>query len=164
MNNHERRSTCRRRSWKRWHFPATTSSRPAEGKIGEPLQTWEVAPGAGCRRRPGWRDRPTVGASHFFLAPATEVSPLRLLEDLSSGYYLVGCDEGVVMRGGRLSLRVYGFEVASGRPIAPVLARMTWDPRTTLRDIVAVGRDLRFSPMGAMIGSPTLMVTGWDLC
>ncbi|MEE2775467.1 MAG: metallopeptidase TldD-related protein [Acidobacteriota bacterium] len=134
------------------------------GRLGEPLVAWDVAVGAsGCRRRSGWRDRPRVAASHFFLVPDATISPMSLVEDLASGYYFVGSDETLDAKSNRLSLGVYGYEVAHGKPIGPIFGRLAWDPRKLLGKIVAAARDLRFVAMGAMVGAPTLEIDGIDL-
>jgi predicted Zn-dependent protease len=138
-----------------------------EGQLCGTLEPWERS-GAplGCRVRPGWRDLPRVAPSHCFIAPRAEVAPGSLLEDLDDGFYLLDAADGgsYDLAAGRFSLPVWGFRIAAGRPVHPLgEARLNGDPRRLLHAVTGVARDLRFTPLGAMIGAPSLRVRGLEL-
>ncbi|MDX1385516.1 MAG: metallopeptidase TldD-related protein [Thermoanaerobaculia bacterium] len=134
-----------------------------EGRVVGALRPWQEDPsGPGCRRRASWRDLPAVGPSQMYLAPGS-ASPLELLAELGRGHYLIGCEEGLDVHGAGAALRVFGFAVEAGRAVAPVVGKLIVDPHRLLSAIDAVGRDLRFIPMGSLFGSPSLVVSGVDL-
>jgi PmbA protein len=57
------------------------------GRLCGTILPWDrSSPAIGCRARAGWRDLPRVGASHFYLAPRSEVAPSSLVEDLVDGF------------------------------------------------------------------------------
>ena len=138
-----------------------------KGRLGESIVPWdEGGPPLGCRRRAGWRDFPRVAPSHLSLAPCADNSASDLIEDLDDGYYLIGVPEATRLpsssRG--FSLPVCGFRVLGGKPVAPLsIATLVGDPRSLLHAIVAVARDMRFVPLDAMIGAPTVSVRGLQL-
>jgi predicted Zn-dependent protease len=137
------------------------------GRLCGTILPWERS-GAllGCRARAGWRDLLRVGPSHFYLAPRAEVAPSSLVEDLADGFYLLDAGDGgsYDLAAGCFSLPVWGFRIAAGRPLHPLgEARLMGDPRRLLHAVCGVARDLRFVPLGAMIGSPSLLVRGLAL-
>lgn len=138
-----------------------------EGSLQATILPWERSGTAlGCRFRAGWRDLPQVGLSHCFIAPREEVAPASLLEDLREGFYLLDAAAGgsYDLAAGHFSLPVWGFRISAGRPLHPLgEARLIGDPRQLLHAVTGVARDLRFVPLRAMIGSPTLMVRGLSL-
>ena len=120
----------------------------------------------GCVRRPGWRDVPRLGPSHFFIAPDEQVPAAALLAAVTRGYYfteVVGAGTFSIEEN-RFDLPVAGFEVRSGRP-AGRISRATLQGRISglLQGVQHVGRDLVFVPEGHLVGSPSLLVTGIEL-
>jgi PmbA protein len=137
------------------------------GRLGETVLPWERSGRAiGCRGRASWRDLPRVGLSHCFVVPQDEVAPSSLLSELSDGFYLLDAGEGgsYDLAGGSFSLPVWGFRIAGGRPLHPLgETSLVGDPRRLLHAVCGVARDLRFVPLWAMIGSPSLLVRGLTL-
>ena len=137
------------------------------GRLGTTILPWERSDVAiGCRARAGWRDLPRVAPTHVFVCPREDVSPASLVEDLAEGYYLLDAGVGgsYDLAAGRFSLPVWGFRIVSGRPLHPLGdARLVGDPRRLLHAVCGVARDLRFVPLGAMIGAPSLRVRGLTL-
>lgn len=120
----------------------------------------------GCRRRPGWRDLPRVAATHLFLRPRAGVRATELLQQIARGYYLMeapGRGDFDLERD-RFHLPVCGFEVRAGRATAPVAGSVLCGSISSLlHGIQAVARDLQLLPCGAMIGSPSVLLTGLEL-
>ena len=119
-----------------------------------------------CTRRESWRDVPIVGPSHLYIEPQTGVGVGDLLQSVTRGYYLLeALGPGQFdFAGDRFRIPVCGFVLSQGQATAP-LSR-TWlegGITTLLRNIRAVARDLTFQPQGAMIGAPSLLVTGLGL-
>ena len=146
-----------------------------EGVYRQPLLGFaDVAKGSssallptGCFRRPGWRDLPTRGASHFYLAPDKNVGVADLLSSLSRGYYLLGVDGPVRLEDGhrRFAVPVSGFAIDGGRATGSVSgAWLTGSVPSFLGGVVTLGRDLVFQPHGpALIGAPSAMIKGLEL-
>ena len=137
------------------------------GRLGETVLPWERSGRAiGSRARPGWRDLPRVALSHCFVVPRDEVAPSSLVSELVDGFYLLDAGDGgsYDLAGGSFSLPVWGFRIVGGRPLHPLgKTRLVGDPRRLLRAVCGVARDLRFVPLRAMIGSPSLLVRGLAL-
>jgi PmbA protein len=137
------------------------------GRLGETVLPWERSGRAiGSRARPGWRDLPRVALSHCFVAPRDEVAPSSLVSELVDGFYLLDAGDGgsYDLAGGSFSLPVWGFRIVGGRPLHPLgETRLVGDPRRLLHAVCGVARDLRFVPLRAMIGSPSLLVRGLAL-
>ena len=137
------------------------------GRLGETVLPWDRSGRAiGSRARPGWRDLPRVALSHCFIVPRDEVAPGALLSELADGFYLLDAGEGgsYDLAGGSFSLPVWGFRIANGRPLHPLgEATLVGDSRRLLHAVCGVARDLRFVPLWAMIGSPSLLVRGLAL-
>ena len=138
-----------------------------DGRVADTILPWQRGGAAvGCRARAGWRDLPRVAASHLFVAPREDVSPASLIEDLPHGFYLLDAGAGgsYDLAAERFSLPVWGFRIAAGRPLHPIgEARLVGDPRRWLEGVCGVARDLRFAPLGPMIGAPSLRVRGLTL-
>lgn len=121
----------------------------------------------GCSRRPGWRDLPQRGASHFYLVPERSVAVADLLSSLSRGYYLLGVDGPVRLEDGhrRFAVPVSGFAIDGGRATGSISgAWLTGSVPSFLGGVVALGRDLVFQPQGsALIGAPSAMIKGLEL-
>ncbi len=147
-----------------------------EGRFRQPLLPWtELATTAtgggnhasGCLRRPSWREPPAPGASHLYLRPDPSLGVSTLLEDLRRGYFLLDPrgPANIDFAAGRFSIPVCGFAIDEGQPTGSVDdALLTGSLRSFLHGILAVARDLTFTPgLGGMIGAPTLLVKGLEL-
>jgi predicted Zn-dependent protease len=142
-----------------------------EGIFRQPLLAWwqegaaEGEP-SGCTRRPGWRDLPSPGPTHFYLKPEPRTSVASLLGSVAQGYYLIDVTGPgrFDLADDRFALPVCGFAVQSGRASAPVAgAWLCGGIGTFLKGIAGVGRDLTFHPLDGMIGSPTVLATGLEV-
>ncbi len=144
-----------------------------EGVYKQPLRTWfqedsgkAPASAAGCLRRAGWRDLPRLGASHLFIQADPAVRVATLLADLARGYYLTDVLGPPVLdlENNHFRLPACGFEVRSGRPVQRVSrAVLSGKVTSLLEGVRAVARDLTFFPLGALVGSPSLLVSGLEL-
>lgn len=143
-----------------------------EGTYRQPVVAWwqatsEAKRASGCSRRPGWRDLPRPGLSHFYLQPDPATRVASLLEGISRGYYLIGTSgtPRIEPDHDRFAIPVSGFAMAGGRPRGAVAgAWLVGSVSTLLKGIVAKARDLSFSPIGgSMVGAPTLLVMGLEL-
>ena len=120
----------------------------------------------GCARRESWRDLPQTSPSHLYLQPRGGVAVGELLGSVARGYYLLEpLGSGMFdFERDHFRLPVCGFVLRQGQATAP-LSR-TWlegGIGALLRNIQAVARDLSFQPLGAMIGAPTLLISGLGL-
>jgi predicted Zn-dependent protease len=139
-----------------------------EGRYRQPLVDWrqsggESRPVFGCARRESWRDLPQTSPSHLYLQPRSEVGVGELLSSVTRGYYLLEpLGPGIFdFERDHFRLPVCGFVLRQGQATAP-LSR-TWVEggiSAFLRNIRAVARDLSFQPLGAMIGAPSLLISG----
>lgn len=142
-----------------------------EGRYRQPLVDWRQSGGEsravfGCVRREGWRDLPRTFPSHLYLQPRGEVGVGELLSSVTRGYYLLEpLGPGMFdFERDHFRLPVCGFVLRQGQATAP-LSR-TWVEggiSTLMRNIQAVARDLSFQPLGAMIGAPSLLISGLGL-
>lgn len=125
-----------------------------------------TAPPLGCMRRESWRDLPRVGPSHLFVQPQPDVAVGDLLGSISRGHYLVeplGAGR-FDFEHDRFCLPVCGFALRQGAATAPLArAWLEGGIRALLEGIHGVARDLSFEPLGAMIGTPTMLVRGVGL-
>jgi predicted Zn-dependent protease len=142
------------------------------GRFVRALVDWRRTPSqgrvpAGFMRRPGWRDRPRLGASHLYLEPDVSLAASELVSGVSRGFYLLDAlgPARVDFDGDRMAIPVCGFGLDQGRATATLgRAWLTGSISALLHGIRAVARDLAFLPLaGAMIGAPTLLVTGLEL-
>jgi predicted Zn-dependent protease len=139
----------------------------SKGLFERSLIPWWAADDAlpGCCWRPGWRDLPAPGPGHLFLCPQPRVSPASLVAGISRGFYLLHAEAGAFdMREQRFALPVSGFAVRDGVARAPVAqAWLCGAVPSLLRGLEGVARDLRFFPLGGMLGSPSLLVRDVEL-
>ncbi len=142
-----------------------------DGVYRQPLVAWRherSAPGrsSGCVRRDGWRDVPRLAPSHLYLQPDPAVSAASLVGSVARGFYLAETRAGGLVdpQGDRLAVPVCGFELRQGRAQGPIgEAWLCGSVKALLGGIQAVARDLRFEPVGGMVGSPSLLVTGLEV-
>lgn len=122
---------------------------------------------AGCSRRAGWRDLPVPGPTHLYVVPDPETSVGSLLGDLTRGYYLLATEGAarVDLEASRFAVPVAGFAIEGGRATGSVSSSwLVGGLSSLLQGIVAVARDLTFSPRGAgLIGTPSTLVKGLEL-
>jgi PmbA protein len=143
-----------------------------EGGLRQTLQPWWEAQGRagrppGCQRRSSWRSPPRTSPSHLYLEAEATTPVARLLASVSRGYYFIDATlpGQVDLEAGRFALPVCGFAIHGGQAAAPVAgAWLRGSIATLLHGLQAVARDLTFLPLGgAMIGSPTVLVTGLEV-
>jgi predicted Zn-dependent protease len=143
-----------------------------QGAYRQPLLAWDQVRGGaetrptGCSRRPSWRDPPRPGPSHLYVRPHPGVAVAGLLDAVARGYYLLDATGPgrFDLDADRFELPVRGFAVVGGRAAAAVgSAVLAGGIGALLRGVGAVARDLRFFPLGGMIGAPTLLLTGLEI-
>ncbi len=142
-----------------------------EGTFRQPLLAWWQGVGlrgrtSGCVARPGWRDLPRPAPTHLYLRPDTRVDAVALAGSIGRGYRLVGIlgPGRFDFEGDRMAIPVCGFAIRGGRTGDAVTE--TWlcgGIAAFLQGIRAVADDLEFLPLGGLIGSPSLLVTGLGL-
>ncbi|MEL7060819.1 MAG: metallopeptidase TldD-related protein [Acidobacteriota bacterium] len=124
----------------------------------------------GCMWRSSWRTPPRPRPAQLIIEPQPTVRTGDLVAELARGYYLLEALGAVRVDGERFALEVEGFSLRRGE--APSALRGAWLCGTVSslwRGVVAVARDLQFSPVaagpaaGAIVGSPSLMVRGLEL-
>jgi predicted Zn-dependent protease len=152
-------------------FPTRAVVLVEEGRYRQPLLSWRQdrsspSRASGCARRMSWRDAPRPGFSHLYIQPDPAVSAVSLLGAVARGYYLVDAAGSghVDIDEDRFNLPVCGFALRKGRPAGQIAsAVLCGSVSGFLQGIQAVARDLTFRPRGAMVGSPTLLLSGLEL-
>ena len=142
-----------------------------EGVFRQPLLTWWQGGGlrvrtSGCVARPGWRDLPRPAPTHLFIRPDSRVSAAAMAASVGRGYRLVDpLGPGRFdFEADRLAIPVCGFAMRGGRPGDPVTGSwLCGGIAAFLQGVRAVGDDLEFRPLGGLIGSPSLVVSGLEL-
>ena len=120
----------------------------------------------GCNRRPSYRDVPRLAPSHLFIEPAPKQSPGALLSELGRGhYFLETLGPGRFdLESDRFEVTVAGFAVRSGRPDSAISrARLSGSVSGLFGGLESVARDLTFFPLGGLLGSPSLLITGLEV-
>ncbi|HEX9733345.1 MAG TPA: metallopeptidase TldD-related protein [Thermoanaerobaculia bacterium] len=143
-----------------------------EGLFRQPLLAWwQATPStgraSGCAARPGWRDLPSPGPTHFYLRPDPALRAAALVEGLSRGYYLLDVEGAPRLEEAprRFALPVCGFAIDGGRPTGSVSgAWLVGTVTAFLNGILTAARDLTFLPSrSGLVGAPTLLVKGLEL-
>lgn len=115
----------------------------------------------GNASRGSFRDRPRVGATNMFLQPGrgSRSDILRQVGDGVLVLQVVGVHAGANPVSGEISLGALGLLVENGQPVRP-LREITLAGKALdfLRDVVAVGEDLRFLPFEGSLGAPTVAI------
>jgi PmbA protein len=115
----------------------------------------------GNASRGSFRDRPHVGATNMYLQPGRGVRDdiLRKVGDGVLVLQVVGAHAGANPISGEISLGALGLLVENGEPVRP-LREITLAGKALdfLRDVVAVGEDMRFLPFEGSLGAPTIAV------
>lgn len=122
--------------------------------------------GFGCVRRPSYRDVPAIGPSHLFVEPDPDRPAASLLEEMGRGHYLVEPQDAgrFDLEADRFHLTVGGFAVRDGRPTAAITgASLSGSISGLLAGVRAVARDLAWTPVAGLMGSPSLLVSDLDL-
>jgi predicted Zn-dependent protease len=142
-----------------------------EGRYVQPLLSWrEASPprlrSSGCTRRASWRDVPAPGITQLYVRPDRETRAVQLVQGVSRGYYLMdgGRPAQVDVSEDRFALPVCGYRMEGGQARGAIAKTvLCGSVRALLRGIQAVAADLEFLPLGGMVGSPTMLVTGVEL-
>lgn len=141
------------------------------GTFRQPLLAWwqsETVEGrsSGCARRASWREVPRAQPTHLFWKPSREISVAYLLGEVARGYYLLDTQGAgrFDLAEDRFALPVCGFVIRSGRATAPLGRSWLCGPISGfLHGVQKLARDLVFLPLGGMLGSPSMLVTGLEL-
>jgi PmbA protein len=110
--------------------------------------------------RQSYRAQPTLSPSNFYLQPGDQ-TPESIIAGVESGLYVTNIMQtgGINPVTGDCSMGANGMLIENGvltRPISGVTVATTLDE--LLRNITAVGSDLRFIPFSGAIGAPTIRV------
>ena len=142
-----------------------------DGRFLRPLLDWRATRAGGrrpaaCVRRPSWRDVPRPGFSHLYIEPDAGCSVADLVGNVARGFYLLDTlgAPRVDFESDRFAVPVCGFGLIRGQ--ATVTVGRAWlcgGVGALLRGVRAVARDLAFVPLDAMIGAPSLLVSGLEL-
>ena len=128
------------------------------------LHNRKTAKKAGCKTTGNAAGAGRVAPSNLFIAPGGATRE-ELLAQMGDGLYLTevsGLHAGANAISGDFSLLARGFEVQGGKPVRPVEQfTVAGNFYQLLRDITAVGNDLKFE--GSPIGCPSVLVSGMSL-
>ncbi len=148
--------------------PTRTTKVIGEGKLNTLLYNSYAARKAGHKNtgnagRGSFRMPPAIGPTNLFVRPGSQDKE-AIIASVNNGLYVMGLQglhAGVNAVTGQFSAGAYGLRILKGKPAGPVreitIASSCAD---LLKNISAVGSDLRFVPMGASYGSPTVAVEG----
>jgi PmbA protein len=113
--------------------------------------------------RGSFRERPRVGASNMFLEPG-QGKRSDILRQVGEGVLVlqvVGAHAGANPISGEISLGALGLKIEGGEPVRPLREiTLAGKAQDFMRDVVAVGEDLRFLPFEGSLGAPTVAVEG----
>jgi PmbA protein len=116
----------------------------------------------GNAQRGSHRSLPSLGPSNFYLQPGV-VSPEEIIAGVDRGLYVTRVMQtgGTDPITGDCSMAASGLWIENGqlaRPVSGVTVATTLPD--LLRNVVAVGSDLRVVPFAGAIGAPTIRVEG----
>jgi len=115
----------------------------------------------GNASRAGFKSTPGVSPTNLILAPGTE-SPSKLAAGAGRALLvqdLIGVHSGANPISGDFSVGVNGVILEDGEPAGAVReATIASTVLDILKDVVAVGNDLRYLPFGGSIGTPTILI------
>ncbi len=115
----------------------------------------------GNARRGSFRSRPRVSPTNFYLREGVTTRQ-DLLAAVADGVFilqLVGLHAGVNDISGEISLGALGLRIRNGELAEPLREiTIAGSMMDMLQNIVAVGDDMRFVPMGGSFGSPTVSI------
>jgi PmbA protein len=111
--------------------------------------------------RGSFRMPPATGPTNLFIRPGKR-SKEDIIASVTNGLYVMGLQglhAGVSAVTGQFSAGAYGLRILNGRLAGPVREiTIASSCAEILSNISAVGSDIRFVPMGASYGSPTVAV------
>jgi len=117
----------------------------------------------GNASRGTFRERPRVGASNMYMKPGKgdREEIMRRVGDGVLILQVVGAHAGANPVSGEISLGALGLRIEGGEPAQP-LREITLAGKALdfLRDVVAMGDDLRFLPFEGSLGAPTVAIEG----
>lgn len=115
----------------------------------------------GNGRRGSFKNPPGTSPTNLFVQPGDRTR-LELIEETGDGLYVMGLQglhAGVSAVTGQFSAGAYGLRIRDGKLAEPVREiTIASTCAKILANIAAVAGDLRFVPMGAGYGSPTVAV------
>jgi PmbA protein len=113
--------------------------------------------------RGSFRMPPLTAPTNLFVKPGAQTRE-DIIGGVSNGLYVMGLQglhAGVNAVTGQFSAGAYGLRIVNGQLAEPVREiTIASSCAEILKKIAAVGSDLRFVPMGASYGSPTVAVEG----
>lgn len=117
----------------------------------------------GNSHRGSFHSVPGTSPTNMFIRPGS-LSRDDIIGGIDAGIYVMGLQglhAGVSPVSGQFSAGAYGLRIKSGRLAEPVReVTIASTCAAILNNISAVGADIRFVPMGASFGSPTIAVDG----
>ncbi|MFQ5615213.1 MAG: TldD/PmbA family protein [Anaerolineales bacterium] len=119
----------------------------------------------GNATRGSHRSAPTLAASNFYLQPGNQ-SPEEIIAGVEKGLYVLSTMNvgGINPVSGDYSVAARGLWIENGElthPVNEVTIALPLDK--LLKQIRAVGNDLRFVPFFGVIGSPTIRIDGMTI-
>lgn len=120
----------------------------------------------GNASRAGFKATPGISPTNLFLQPGTQDRD-ALLREAGTAFYcqqVLGVHSGANPISGEFSVGAAGVMVRDGAFAEPVReATIAGTVPQMLRELVAVGSDLRFLPFGGGMGGTTLLIDGMTL-
>jgi len=114
----------------------------------------------GNAQRSSYRSQPYPAPTNLYLQPSS-LSRRELIRDVRRGLYVTSTMNtgGINPINGDYSVGASGMWVENGETAKPVAGvTIASNMADMLRNVVAVGKDLRFIPLAASVGSPTIVV------
>lgn len=120
------------------------------------------AQSTGNASRGSHRTPPSLSPSNFYMQPG-QISPGEIIADVGRGLYVTNTMNvgGINPVSGDYSVGASGLWIENGQlthPVTEVTLALHLDD--LLKNISAVGNDLRFVPFGGIIGAPTIRIDG----
>jgi len=122
----------------------------------------DQAQSTGNASRDSHRSLPQLAPSNFYLQPGLD-SPQSIIAGVKNGFYVTSTMNvgGINPVNGDFSIGASGLWIEEGKLTKPVTGVTVGSTlQEILKNIVAVGNDLRFSPFAGAIGAPTIRVEG----
>jgi PmbA protein len=120
------------------------------------------ASSTGNASRGSHRQPPALAPTNFYLQPGS-MSPEEVISGVDRGLYVLNTmtTGGINPVSGDYSVAARGIWIEGGELVGPVNEVTIAAPMDRmLRQVSAVGSDLRFVPMGGAFGSPTIRIDG----
>ncbi len=119
----------------------------------------------GNAARSSHRTPPTLAPTNFYLQPGS-LSPEEIIAGVEQGLYVLSTMNtgGINPVSGDYSVAARGLWIEKGRLTYPVNEVTVAAPlERLLKQVQAVGNDLRFVPFGGIFGGPTIRVDGMTI-